>query len=201
MTSLQDNKIIKIIVKRVSILGWSEKSLNLITSDIEKLPETERISFNNVKDIVEYYLVEHNNLLMLQLNKIDISKLKIRQRIRKAIITSILLYPKDITINTAKFLAHPLNSNLALQSLTDMCDQIWIWAGSTDTDFNYYSKRILLGAVYTVSLAYYLKEDNDSHDNLSIFVENRIDNILQLGNMKSKLLDISSFIFKNKKNS
>lgn len=201
MDNLQYNKIVNIIVKHVSMLGWSEKSLRLIVSDIEKLPDAEKILFSNIKDIVEYYLAEHNNLLMLQLNKIDISKLKIRQRIRKAIITSILLYPKDVTTNTAKFLAHPLNSNLALQSLTDMCDQIWIWAGSTDTDFNYYSKRILLGAVYTVSLAYYLKDSNDSHENLSIFVENRIDNILQLGNMKNKLLDISNFIFKNKKNS
>ena len=81
-----------------------------------------------------------------------------------------------------------------------MCDQIWIWAGSTDTDFNYYTKRILLGGVYSVSLAYYLKQENGSKDELSIFIENRIDNILQLGDMKSKILDIGKYIFKNKKN-
>ena len=198
MDKSQHNKITQIILQHVEILGWTDRCFNLINKDITSLKHNEQITFQNIAELVEYYLSEKNNLLLLELNQLDISKLKIREKVKEAIITSLLLHPKNITAHTTKFLAHPLHSNIALKSLTNICDQIWLWVGSNDTDYNYYTKRILLGAVYTVSLAYYLKQEENSNRNLANFVENRIDNILQLGNMKNKIVNFSNFIFQNK---
>ena len=96
MKKSKSDKIIKIIVKHATKLGWDEESLDLIIQDINKLNSAERVLFANIKDVVEYYLEYHNNLLIAQLNEIDITKLKIRQRIRKAILTyNFILFLKN----------------------------------------------------------------------------------------------------------
>jgi ubiquinone biosynthesis protein COQ9 len=198
MDKSQNNKIILIILEHVDVLGWTDRCFSLINRDIVKLDKNQQIIFQNIEELVDYYLSETNNLLLKKLNQLDTTQLKIREKIKEAIITSLLLHPKNITAHTTKFLAHPLHSNMALKSLTDMCDQIWLWVGSNDTDYNYYTKRILLGAVYTVSLAYYLKQNSDSNLDLVAFIENRIDNILQLGSIKNKIVNFSNFIFQHK---
>lgn len=198
MSNKKEDKILEIILKHVSNEGWKEEILDSVNKDIkENLAGKDTIIFTSIKDLVSEYLKRNDDLMLLNLEKVDISKLKIRQRIRKAIITKFLQTPREVLNHTAKFLSNPLNADIALKSLSNSCDKIWYWAGDESTDFNYYTKRVLLGGVYTVSLAYYLKEEDCSIDDLSIFVENRIDNILQLGGLKEKITGAADFILKN----
>lgn len=198
MSNVKSDKILTIIIKHVAELGWHDETLNLVNSDIAKtINKADQTVFTTIKEVVVEYLKRNDDLMLKNLEKIDISKLKIRQRIRKAIITRFAQNPKIVINHTAKFLAHPANYDVAVTSLAKTCDKIWYWAGDESTDFNYYTKRILLGAVYTASLAYYLNKEDISIDDLSIFVENRIDNVLQLGNVKKKVTGATDFIRKH----
>ena len=196
MPVTQRDEIFEIIIKHVSDHGWSDEIVSLVNADIQKTSSTEKPVFSGVKDLISDFLERNDNLMLSSLEKVDINKLRIRQRIRKAVITRLLQIPKGVIKHTAKFLANPLNSDVALKSLANTCDKIWYWAGDESTDFNYYTKRILLGAVYTASFAYYLKEEECSTDDLSIFVENRIDNVLKLGDVKNKFKKVSDFLMK-----
>lgn len=45
--------------------------------------------------------------------------------------------------------AFPLNIPSALENLALLVDDIWYYAGDRSTDFNWYTKRALLAALYS----------------------------------------------------
>ena len=158
--------------------GWSEELLNKI--------EDASVIFMDVKELVEYFLRDTDRRMLEELEKLKASPLKVRQKIRKALMLRFKLNDKDIVVKTAEFFKNPVNIPLSLQSISRTCDMIWRWAGDESTDFNYYSKRGLLAIVYSTALLHYIKNDIDM-DDLSIFIENRIDNVLKIGDFKQKI--------------
>ena len=66
-------------------------------------------------------------------------------------------------------------------------DKIWRAAGDRSTDFNFYTKRMLLGAVYTSTLLFWL--DDSSYDNSATwkFLDRRINDVMKLQTLRSNL--------------
>ena len=114
-------------------------------------------------------------------------------RSKAAILIRFSLNEREVIADIAKFLLKPVNADLAFKALTRTCDKIWIYAGDKSTDFNYYTKRGLLAAIYSATLAYYLKKQDITELELEKFVSNRLANILELGSLKER---ISSFFSK-----
>ena len=50
--------------------------------------------------------------------------------------------------------AFPTNAPTALENLALMVDDIWYYAGDRSTDFNWYTKRGLLAAIYSSTGVY-----------------------------------------------
>jgi len=176
-------KILTEALNLVPIYGWSEELLK----NAEDAAAAQNV-FVSIKDLVEYHLEQNDELLQKKLDKLDPKKLKVRERIKQALLFRFELHDKEIIKETIKFLMHPKNADLAFASLASTCDKIWIWAGDESTDFNYYTKRTLLGAVYSTSLAYYLKKDEKDEitkEKLETFIDKRISEVLRLGDMKA----------------
>jgi len=182
MTEKLKSKFLKTALELLPLYGLSD----------ELLTETEKqTSFSNVfpsiKDLVEYHL-ENNDVLMLkELKKQEKKNLKIRDKIKAAILIRFSLNDREIITEIAKFLLKPQNADLAFKSLAKTCDEIWIFAGDNSADFNYYTKRGLLAAIYSATLAYYIKKTDITNEDLEKFINNRISNILELGSFKDKI--------------
>ncbi len=179
------NKILNKALKLVPQQGWCDEVLE---------QSQDEQTFSNIKELVSYFLEENDRLMLKTLEKTNIEKLKIRQRIRKALIVRFKQHNKDILAKTLKFLSNPANSDLAFRSLSTSCNKIWSWAGDESTDFNFYSKRLLLAGVYSTSLIYYLKKTDMDLDDLSIFIENRLDDVVKLGSLKQKITNSVEFL-------
>jgi ubiquinone biosynthesis protein COQ9 len=85
----------------------------------------------------------------------DPASLKIRQRIRQAVVARLEAAGPDreAVRRWAGFLALPLNLPLALRLVWESSDGLWRWAGDTATDENHYSKRAILAGILISSLA------------------------------------------------
>ena len=63
---------------------------------------------------------------------------------------------------------------------------MWRWAGDTATDYNYYSKRLILSGVITATRLYWFDDSSDDFANTRAFLERRIENVMQFEKVKAK---------------
>ena len=79
--------------------------------------------------------------------------------------------------------------------LFNVSDEIWHLSGDTSTDFNFYTKRIILMNVYFASFIYFLRDNSVEYSKTKDFIDNQISYVLKFGKLKSNLLN---FIYSNK---
>jgi ubiquinone biosynthesis protein COQ9 len=67
-----------------------------------------------------------------------------------------------------------------LKALAKTADAIWRAAGDRSTDFNWYTKRALVSAVYVATVAYWLNDKSDGFQDTWTFLDRRIDTVLKV---------------------
>lgn len=75
----------------------------------------------------------------------------------------------------------PRNIRQATQRLWQTVDAIWAAAGDTSTDYNYYTKRLLLVAVMKSTLSFWLNDKSRGHADTWQFLDRRIEDVMMLG--------------------
>ena len=64
-------------------------------------------------------------------------------------------------------------------------DHMWRLAGDTATDFNHYTKRATLGAVYGSTLLVWLDDQSEGWADTAAFLDRRIDDVMQFEKWKA----------------
>ena len=89
---------------------------------------------------------------------------------------------KEAMRRLLSFLALPQNAGLASKLTWRTCSEMWYASGDISTDWNYYSKRILLASVYSSTVLYWMVDDGDGFADFPDtwgFLERRIDDVLK----------------------
>ena len=135
--------------------------------------------------MVDAYIAHADTLMVASMG--DVSGLKVRDRIRLALRSRLEAASADreAVRRALAVLAQPQHAGLAARSLWRTADTMWRAAGDTATDFNHYSKRAILGAVYSASLLYWLDDDSDDHEATWAFIDRRIDSIMNFEKTKA----------------
>jgi ubiquinone biosynthesis protein COQ9 len=92
----------------------------------------------------------------------------------------------------AAFLAIPVNAPMGAELSFRTADAIWRGIGDTATDFNYYTKRLLLSGVYTATLLFWFSDDSDGAADTWAFLDRRIENVMSIEKAKAGLADFAS---------
>ena len=153
-----NNKIKSIILQKlkkiVSEEGWSEKVLiHLLQNGVEK---SDLVTFfqYNYKELLKYSLEELNKSVEKEINKINIINYSLNKRIKKILMLrfNILNNDKEFYKKTFYHLLIPSNSKIMKSSLYKSVDTMWYLAGDNSTDFNFYTKRLILAVIYVNAL-------------------------------------------------
>ena len=191
-----NNKIKSIILQKlkkiVSDEGWSEKVLKqLLQNGVEK---SDLVTFfqYDYKELLKYSLEELNKSLEKEINKINIINYSLNKRIKK-----ILMYRFNILNNDKEFykktfyhLLIPSNNKIMKSSLYKSVDTMWYLAGDNSTDFNFYTKRLILAVIYVNALFVLFNKNFDE-------VESNIERNLKKISKIPKIKDRISFIKDN----
>lgn len=117
----------------------------------------------------------------------------------KLIFTTLIMY--QITFKThmidnfKKFMClnffklSPLTHSKHLFSLID---HLWILAGDQSTDYNYYSKRILLGKIYIQTMLYAASDKSPNYQDTRTYLMRNFDTIKTIETFKKKLPNMSN---------
>lgn len=85
------------------------------------------------------------------------------------------------------FLAQPQHALMATRFTWRTCDAVWHALGDTATDFNYYTKRGLLAAVYGAAALYWLSDKSDDMRATEEFIDRRIADVMQVPRLMGEL--------------
>jgi ubiquinone biosynthesis protein COQ9 len=84
-------------------------------------------------------------------------------------------------------LALPQNAPAALKALHRTVDALWRAAGDTATDFNWYTKRAMLAAVYAATLQFWLNDSSEGGKATWAFLDRRLADIGKLNGAMARL--------------
>lgn len=165
--------------------GWSPEILTKAARDLGCDSALAAVVFpNGISDLVkEFHQFADEVMLARIANSRHFSTMKIRQKVAFAVrarLEALALY-KAAVHELLPWALRPFNAPLALKLGWSTCDKIWWEAGDTATDYNHYTKRLLLAQVWQRTLLHWLKDDSDGHEATWIYLDDRIAEVLDIG--------------------
>ena len=113
--------------------------------------------------------------------------LKIREKIRAIVWKRLeIMEPAREAVRRAlSILAMPQNVPTGLKIGWRTADVMWRIAGDTSTDYNHYTKRMMLGGVYASTLLVWLDDQTEGWTETGRFLDRRIDDVMKIEKLKA----------------
>lgn len=119
----------------------------------------------------------------------NLATMRVRERIATAVLVRLNAHSshRETIRRAAALLAMPWNAPLGLKALYATVDAMWRAAGDTSTDFNFYTKRLLLANVYMSTLHVWLSDDSPQFRDTEAFLYRRIEDVMKIEKTKAKM--------------
>ncbi|MFL6690796.1 MAG: COQ9 family protein [Alphaproteobacteria bacterium] len=184
--------VLEAALPRLAVDGFTDKTLNYggATANVDA-PTLQRLFPNGGQDLADAFSEWADDQMDATLKNTPLSEMKIRERIKAAVNARIAaLRPhKDAARRAGAFLTLPQNATVALKVLYRTVDRMWRAAGDTSTDFNFYTKRIILAGVYSSTLLRWFTDDSEDEKATFEFLDARIENVMQFEKFKAEVND------------
>jgi ubiquinone biosynthesis protein COQ9 len=124
------------------------------------------------------------------LETLDLDAMRVRDRIAAGVRArlEVLAPHREAVRRGLAFLALPQNAALAMTCLYRSVDSLWYAAGDRATDYNFYSKRLLLAGVLSSTAVYWLNDRSQGAAQTWAFLDRRIDEVLTVGGRLGKVM-------------
>ena len=187
-----------LLKKRLEVLKYakifiSEKGLN--KNSLENISKRYGLNINEIEllfpegniDLIKFTLEQLNKELEEYCKKIDLIRLPVHKRIKKVLLSKISLMNKNKLFYRSIFLnlLIPKKNFSLLNQLYNSVDQIWFIAGDSSTDFNFYTKRLILSVIYSRIMLYFF--NNNNQDELENILDDSLQRVSKIPKIKSKL--------------
>jgi ubiquinone biosynthesis protein COQ9 len=188
----QRDRLLEAALAHVPFDGWSRRSLFASAADVGIDPGLARRLFPRGGDDLLAHLERWADRQMLaRIDTEELQTLRVRERIARLVRARLeVLTPHREALRraTAARLL-PGNALTATASLWRTVDLMWAVAGDRANDFSYYTKRSLLAAVWSSTFLFWLDDRSDGLEATWGFLERRIDNVMQIGSLRSRIED------------
>lgn len=175
--------------------GWTPLAVTN-AAEIEGVdPEVARFAFkadtgSGAMAMVAAWIASIDRAMEAALPAETLAALKIRERIRRLVQFRLdaLIGKQEALRRALAIMALPQNAAQALRLGWSSADAMWRLAGDTATDYNHYTKRMSLGALYASTLAVFAYDESEGFAESKAFLDRRIDNVMQFEKVKAQLL-------------
>lgn len=185
--ALQD-QIIDAALPSIAFDGWTETVLEAaaVSAGLTAF-DVKRAFPNGPIDAVNRYSAR-TDAQMLTALPADFATLKIRERIAVAVMARLraMTPHREAVRRAAATYAMPWHAADAMKATYATVDAIWRAAGDTATDWNFYSKRLILSKVYSTTFSVWLNDTSDHLADTEAFLRRRIENVMQFEKFKAK---------------
>jgi ubiquinone biosynthesis protein COQ9 len=188
----QRDRMLEAALVHVPFDGWSRRSLFAGARDLGLDPGLVRRLFPNGGDDLLAQLERWADRRMLaRIDLDDLAAMRIRDRIGMLVRTRLeVLTPHREAMRraiAARLL--PSNALAGCASIWRTVDLMWSLAGDKAADYNYYTKRSLLAAVWTSTFLFWLEDRSEGLRDSWAFLDRRIGDVMQIGGLTARVGD------------
>ncbi|HKP34111.1 MAG TPA: COQ9 family protein [Sphingomicrobium sp.] len=169
--------------------GWTRAAIDSAAGQLGVDPVQARLAMpKGQAAMIDLYIQEVDRALEAYFTPERLAKLKIREKIRALVWRrlEIMGSAREAVRRALAILAMPQNLPLALRISWRSADLMWRIAGDTSTDFNHYTKRMTLGAVYGSTLLVWLDDQSEGWADTGAFLDRRIDDVMRFEKFKAE---------------
>lgn len=169
--------------------GWTSAAVDAAATVEGVDPAQARLALpKDAAGLIDLYIQGVDRALEEAFPPERIAAMKIRARIREMVWERLLIQApaKEAVRRAVAILAMPQNLTLATRIGWRSADVMWRLAGDTATDFNHYTKRLTLSAVYGSTLLAWLNDDSPGNTETAAFLDRRIDDVMRFEQFKAK---------------
>jgi ubiquinone biosynthesis protein COQ9 len=169
--------------------GWTQAAVDSAARQLGVDPVQARLAMpKSQAAMIDLYIEEVDRAEEAWFTPERLAGMKIREKIRSLVWRRLeIMGPAREAVRRAlAILAMPQNLPLALRISWRTADRMWRIAGDTSTDFNHYTKRMTLGAVYGSTLLVWLDDDSEGWRETAAFLDRRIDDVMKIEKLKAE---------------
>ena len=156
-----------VIAANAAFDGWKEEAVRVAAEAHGVDPALAAVAFKGADGqsgpgvLIDAWFAHVDAEMTHRLPADMLAAMPIRQRITALIEARLdILEPQKEALRRAlAVLAFPIHAPLAARLAWRAADAMWRLAGDTATDYNHYTKRMTLGAVYAATLAVFLDDE------------------------------------------
>lgn len=169
--------------------GWGEGALAMAASELNVPADRARLAFpGGAPEMIDAWFDWVDKAMLAAFPPERIAEMKIRDRIRNLLLFRLqTLAPYREALRRAlAILASPRHAPDGAALAWRSADRIWRLAGDTASDFNHYSKRIILIGVYGSTTMVFLDDASEDLAETKAFLDRRIDDVMRFEKAKAR---------------
>jgi ubiquinone biosynthesis protein COQ9 len=170
--------------------GWGARALDSAAAELGVPADRARLAFpGGGIDMIDAWFAAIDRAMIAALPPERIAAMKIRDRIRALVLARLeAAAPYREALRSAlNLLARPDHLARGARLGWRTADAMWRLAGDSATDFNHYTKRATLGALYAATLLAWLDDDSEDWADTRAFLDRRIDGVMRFEKLKAQL--------------
>lgn len=161
--------------------GWSKAAVEMAAEQIGVDPGVAALAVKGgAIEMIDAWIDSVDIEMAQRLPKEKLDGMKIRARITELLWTrlQIMADDREALRRAMAIMAMPQNLPRSSRIGWRSADRMWRLAGDTATDFNHYTKRMTLSAVYGSLLMTFANDQSEGFADSRAFLERRIDNVM-----------------------
>ena len=177
--------------------GWTAGAIRSAADDLGWSPAQAMNAFpGGATELIEAFSDWADRGMLAAFEAAEQSDLRLSDKVAAAVRARLeLLEPhKEAVRRGVAFFALPANGPLGLKCLYRTVDAVWYAVGDRSTDYNFYTKRLLLAGVVSSTLLCWLNDRSEGHAETWAFLDRRISQVVRVGGRLGKrmkgLLDL-----------
>ncbi len=172
--------------------GWSDAAL-VMAAEIEGVDvDVARLAFKGgPMGMIRAWIDGVDAALAVEWPQEKLCDLKIRERIRTLVQFRLdaVAGQEEAVRRALAIMAMPQNAAEGLRIGWGSADLMWRLAGDTATDYNHYTKRMILAGLYAATLTHFINDESEGKAETRAFLERRIQGVMKFEQVKAKLLN------------
>lgn len=176
-------RLLAAAVGHVAFDGWTTKALEAGAADLGLPPEDARRAFpGGPAEAVALHSAMADVAMVAAFEALDPPPARTRDKVAALIRLRLegAAGDREAVRLGLGLLARPINAGRGLKALALTADAIWRAAGDRSTDFNWYTKRGLVSAVYVATVTYWLNDRSEGFKDSWAFLDRRLENAMKI---------------------
>lgn len=175
--------------------GWNETALvaaaEMAGADVDVAKLAFPSGMSQAMDMIDAWIAHVDEAMEAEWPQERLAELKIRERIRTLVAFRLeaVEHVDEALRRALSVMAMPHNAPRSLQLGWRSADIVWRLAGDTATDYNHYTKRAILGGIYSATLAVFVNDDSEGKAKTHEFLGRRIDGVMKFEKAKAQFLN------------